>query len=336
MERYGTDKPDLRFGLEFQDHTALLGQADFRVFQEASAGGGRIRGFVVPGGATLSRKDLDQLAEVARSAGAAGALWVRRTNEGLNGSFAKGLDAGLAERFYATAGLGVGDLFVAVVGRFRMSTGKPTAQGSFADAALDALRRHLGERLGLSKARPHAWAWVTDFPMFDWDAGAGRVVAAHHPFTMPHLDDVPTLIEATRDGPVDSAGQQRLYEAGLRSRAYDAVYNGNEMASGSIRIHDQKLQRYVFRALGLSEEEAESKFGFLLEAFRFGAPPHGGFAFGFDRLVMLMAGLNSLRDVIAFPKTTAARALFERAPSPVAAAELRELHIEVMKPTPRS
>jgi aspartyl-tRNA synthetase len=172
--------------------------------------------------------------------------------------------------------------------------------------------------------------------MFDWDAEAGRVVAAHHPFTMPHLDDVPALLEATGSGPVDQSGQKALYEAGLRSRAYDAVYNGNELASGSIRIHDQKLQRHVFRALGMSEQEAETKFGFLLEAFRYGAPPHGGFAFGFDRLVMLMAGLTSLRDVIAFPKTTAARALFERAPAPVGSDGLRELHIQVNKPSPRS
>jgi aspartyl-tRNA synthetase len=336
MERYGTDKPDLRFGLEFQDHTDLLGAADFRVFQEARAGGARIRALVIPGGASLSRKELDQLADVAKAAGSAGALWVRRTAEGLNGSFAKALDPALAERFYEASGLGVGDLFVAVVGHFRLAAGKPTTRSSYADTALDALRRHLADRLNLRAANGHAWAWVTDFPMFDWDAEAGRVVAAHHPFTSPHQDDVESLIALTAQGPADGATQQRLFEAGLRSRAYDAVYNGNEAASGSIRIHDQELQRHVFRALGMSEEEAEAKFGFLLEAFRFGAPPHGGFAFGFDRLVMLMAGLNNLRDVIAFPKTTAARALFERAPSPVSAEELRELHITVVKPTARS
>jgi aspartyl-tRNA synthetase len=296
MERYGTDKPDLRFGLEFQDHTDLLGAADFRVFQEARAGGARIRAIVIPGGASLSRKELDQLADVAKAAGSAGALWVRRTAEGLNGSFAKALDPALAERFYEASGLGVGDLFVAVVGHFRLAAGKPTTRSSYADTALDALRRHLADRLNLRAANGHAWAWVTDFPMFDWDADAGRVVAAHHPFTSPHQDDVDGLIGLTAQGPADSAIQQRLFEAGLRSRAYDAVYNGNEAASGSIRIHDQKLQRHVFRALGMSEEEAEAKFGFLLEAFRFGAPPHGGFAFGFDRLVMLMAGLNNMRD----------------------------------------
>ena len=167
--------------------------------------------------------------------------------------------------------------------------------------------------------------------MFDWDADHGRLVAAHHPFTMPHLDDVPKVIEATKHGPPDRDAALQLYAAGLRSRAYDAVYNGNEMASGSIRIHDQQLQRHIFRALGMSEAEAESKFGFLLEAFRFGAPPHGGFAFGFDRLTMLLAGMTSLRDVIAFPKTTAARALFEGAPAAVDTVDLRELHIKVLE-----
>jgi aspartyl-tRNA synthetase len=330
MERYGTDKPDLRFGLQVQDFTDLLGQADFRVFQEAKAGGARIRGIVVPGGGSLSRKDLDQLAEVARSAGAAGALWVRRTAEGLNGSFAKALAASLVDHFYQAAQLNVGDLFVGVVGHYRMATGKPTTRPSYADPAIDALRRHLADKMNLRGTNAHAFAWVTEFPMFDWDDDSKRVVAAHHPFTMPHIDDVPALIEATAEGPASASVQQGLYEAGLRSRAYDAVYNGNELASGSIRIHDQKLQRHVFRALGMSEEEAESKFGFLLEAFRYGAPPHGGFAFGFDRIVMLMTGTNNLRDVIAFPKTTAARALFERAPSPVTDEELRELHIAVI------
>jgi aspartyl-tRNA synthetase len=332
MNRYGTDKPDLRFGLEFHDLTELLGEADFRVFQDARASGARVRAVVAPGGGALSRKELDQLADVAKSAGAAGALWVRRTEEGMNGSFAKSLTPSLLERFLAATGMNVGDLFVAVVGHYRLAGAKPGRQPVYADGALDALRRHLADRLKLRQPGAHAWAWVTEFPMFEWDAEAGRVVAAHHPFTMPHLDDVDTLMRATAAGPVDSSLQLELYQAGLRSRAYDAVYNGNELASGSIRIHDQRLQRHVFRALGMSEAEAESKFGFLLEAFRFGAPPHGGFAFGFDRLVMLMAGLTSLRDVIAFPKTTAARALFEQAPAQVSDSELRELHIALRKP----
>jgi aspartyl-tRNA synthetase len=171
--------------------------------------------------------------------------------------------------------------------------------------------------------------------MFDFDEEAGRLVAMHHPFTMPHADDVPVLLDATA-APLDAEAARALQKRGLRSRAYDAVYNGSEMASGSIRIHDPALQRAVFRALGISEAEAQAKFGFLLEAFRFGVPPHGGFAFGFDRLVMFLVGATSLRDVIAYPKTTAARALFEGAPAPVAEADLRELHIRTAPSGPRT
>jgi aspartyl-tRNA synthetase len=248
----------------------------------------------------------------------------------LNGTFAKALDESLTQRFLAATGMNVGDLFVGVVGQFRTTLDPHAGNVQTVDAALDLLRRHLGVRLDLiaTSSTPHHWAWITEFPMFDWDFEHGRLVAAHHPFTMPHVDDVPRLIAATESGPPSEAAARELYAAGLRSRAYDAVYNGNEMASGSIRIHDQKLQRHIFRALGLSEEEAEAKFGFLLEAFRFGAPPHGGFAFGFDRLVMLLAGMTSLRDVIAFPKTTAARALFEGAPDTVSEKELKDLHIK--------
>ena len=330
MDRYGTDKPDLRFGLEVRDLTELLQTADFRVFQDTRESGARIRGITVPAGGGLSRKELDQLADVAKSGGAGGALWVRRTEEGLNGTFAKALDESLRDAFYAATQLTPGDLWVGVVGQFR-TTLAPSAQSvQTVDAALDLLRRHLADRLNLRSSKVHHWSWITEFPMFDWDAESGRLVAAHHPFTSPHADDVPAVIEATQHGPPDSAAALRLYAAGLRSRAYDAVYNGNEMASGSIRIHDQQLQRHVFRALGMSEAEAEAKFGFLLEAFRYGAPPHGGFAFGFDRLAMLLAGMNSLRDVIAFPKTTAARALFEGAPAPVSADELKDLHIRVL------
>ena len=330
LDRYGTDKPDLRFGLEITDLTELLQGADFRVFQDTRESGARIRGLVAPGGGALSRKELDALAELARKGGAGGALWVRRTDDGLNGTFAKALSGGLLESFYDATHLKMGDLFVGVVGQFRTTLAPGAQSVQTVDAALDLLRRHLADRLQLRNAVEHHWSWITDFPMFDWDADHGRLVAAHHPFTMPHTDDVPKIVAATTSGPPDRAAALELYAAGLRSRAYDAVYNGNEMASGSIRIHDQQLQRHVFRALGLSEEEAEDKFGFLLEAFRFGAPPHGGFAFGFDRLAMLLAGMTSLRDVIAFPKTTAARALFEGAPAPVTTDDLRDLHIKTL------
>ena len=331
LARYGTDKPDLRFGFVFQDVTELLQATDFRLFTATRESGERIRGFVATGGAALTRKELDELAAVARDAGAAGALWVKRGGDGLSGQFAKALDATQAGDFQQHTGLQVGDLFVAVIGHFRGAA--PASAGSRAvlggaEVALDALRRHLGTRLGLRTADRHAWAWITEFPLFEWEADQQRVVAAHHPFTMPHVQDVARLLELTRDGPpAPGDAAFAVYREGLRSRAYDAVYNGNELASGSIRIHEPDLQRAIFRALGIGAAEAEARFGFLLEAFRYGAPPHGGFAFGFDRLVMLLVGAASLRDVIAFPKTTAARALFEGAPSPIDAAELRELHI---------
>jgi aspartyl-tRNA synthetase len=339
MERYGTDKPDLRFGMEFQDLTDLLQEADFRFFQETRGTGARIKGIRAPGGgAALSRKDLDELAGVARAAGAAGALWVRRTEEGLAGQFARALDEGQTARFLERTGLEPGDLFVVVIGHFRMletvaeshlATAEEPPVGG-AEAALDALRRHLGDRLGLRDPDVHRWAWITEFPLFDWDLEAERLVAAHHPFTMPHPDDIETLRRYVGEGTPDAATARALFREGIRSRAYDAVYNGNELASGSIRIHEPELQRLVFQALGIGPANAEEKFGFLLEAFRYGAPPHGGFAFGFDRLVMLLVRASSLRDVIAFPKTTAARALFEGAPAAIGADELRDLHITVL------
>ncbi|NIP82715.1 MAG: aspartate--tRNA ligase, partial [Gemmatimonadetes bacterium] len=336
MERYGTDKPDLRFGMEFVDVTELLQETEFRLFAGTKESGDRIRGVVARGAAdTLSRKDLDALNDVAQAAGAPGCLWVKRTDDGWSGQFARFLDDGPAGAFQEAAGIEPGDVFVAVIGRFWTRPRTATASGRAASAevggaerALDALRRHLGDRLGLRSPDDHAWAWIVDFPLFEWDVEAERLVAAHHPFTMPHPDDLETLRGLT-EGPVDAATGRALFDAFIRSRAYDAVYNGHEMASGSIRIHDPALQRTVFRALGIGDEEAESRFGFLLEAFRYGVPPHGGFAFGFDRLVMLLTRVPSLRDVIAFPKTTAARALFEGAPSPVSEAELRDLHIAV-------
>jgi aspartyl-tRNA synthetase len=325
MARYGTDKPDIRFGLEFQDVSELLRRADYRIFQDTAQSGARIRGFVAPRGAQLSRKDLDELDVVARNAGAAGALWVKRGTEGLSGKFAKALAEGLDHELMSRIRLETGDLFVVVVGRFRGSDGAGGLPG--AEVALDALRRHVAGKLGLRENRAHRWLWVTEFPLFEWDSEGCRLAAAHHPFTAPHPADIANIDAFVGPGALDAEAARALFERDPRSRAYDAVYNGHEMASGSIRIHDPALQRQMFRALGIGEAEAEAKFGFLLEAFRYGVPPHGGFAFGFDRLVMQLVGAPSMRDVIAFPKTTAARALFEGAPSPVSDAELRELHI---------
>ena len=332
---YGTDKPDLRFGMEFVELTDTLRDADFRLFSAVRESGERIRAVVAKGAAdVLSRKDLDGLNAVAQAAGVPGCLWVKRTSDGWSGQFAKALDEELGRRLVEAAALEAGDVVVVVIGRFRRAAAVPGTHDGAAEAdrlggaesALDALRRHLGDRLGLRDPSRHAWVWVTEFPLFDWDAEADRLVAAHHPFTAPHPGDVPALLQHA-SGTVSGGGARALFDARLRSRAYDAVYNGHEMASGSIRIHDVQLQRAVFRALGIGAEEAERKFGFLLDAFRYGVPPHGGFAFGFDRLVMLLTGASSLRDVIAFPKTTAARALFEGAPAPVGEEELRDLHI---------
>ncbi|MGH7477103.1 MAG: aspartate--tRNA ligase [Longimicrobiales bacterium] len=335
LERYGTDKPDLRFGMEFVDLTDVLATSEFRLFRDVAGTGQRIRGIRAPGGARLSRKELDALNDVARRAGGAGALWVKRTTDTLTGPFAKALDADHSARLIHALELEDGDLAVLVVGRFwilgRVAESHLGATDAHplggAGAVLDALRRHLAEQLGLRHSE-HAFVWITEFPLFDWDVAAQRPVAAHHPFTAPNSDDLERLARYTQvEGAVDG---RALFAEGLRSRAYDVVYNGTELASGSIRIHSPAVQRLVFRALGIEEHEAEQKFGFLLEAFRYGAPPHGGFAFGFDRMVMLLAGASSLRDVIAFPKTTAARALFEGAPAPVGEAELRELHIAVI------
>jgi aspartyl-tRNA synthetase len=340
MGWYGTDKPDLRFDVRIEDLTPLLQGTDFRLFAATAGTDQRIRGFRVPGGAALSRKELDELQEVARRAGGAGALWVKLTEEGWSGQFAKAIDEATAGALRERTGVAPGDLLVAVVGHFRVphpgegaASGVISAQAgeTFLEPVLDELRRHLARRLNLGDAQGHAWLWVTEFPLFDWDPDGRRLVSAHHPFTMPHPDDAAALFAHTEaEGAVSPEAGQALFRAGLRSRAYDAVYNGNELASGSVRIHEPELQRRIFRALGLGAEEAREKFGFLLEAFRFGAPPHAGFAFGFDRLVMLMAGATSLREVIAFPKTTAGRALFEGAPSPVATEELAELHIRAI------
>ncbi|HEX5726498.1 MAG TPA: aspartate--tRNA ligase [Longimicrobiaceae bacterium] len=336
MARYGSDKPDLRYGLPVVDVTAVLQRADFRLFQATAGTSQRIRGIRAPGGARLSRRELDELQEVAKRGGAAGALWVKRGDEGMSGPFAKALDESTLAAFLEATGMEPGDVFVAVVGEFRVpdpaaphATGEGEAVAAGLEPALDELRRHLARVLGLLEEGRHAWAWVTEFPLFGWDAEAGRLVAEHHPFTLPHPDDVAPLLAATEDGTIAPEAARALYRRPLRSRAYDAVHNGTEAASGSVRIHEPALQAAVFRALGIGPDEARQKFGFLLEAFRYGAPPHAGVAFGFDRLAMQLAGGKSLRDVIAFPKTAAARALFEGAPSPIPDEQLREVHVAV-------
>jgi aspartyl-tRNA synthetase len=299
MERYGTDKPDLRYDLTIADWTAQVQPLAVPFFQGAT-NGARVRGIAVRGGGALSRKDVDQLAETAKTHGATGLAWVKRQGEQLSGSVGKHFTAEALGRI----GIGDGDAALMTVGPDRVTS-----------AALDKVRQEVIRRLGPAPKAAHAFCWVVDFPLFEPDPETGKPVFAHHPFTSPHPDDF---------GKLDSE------PFACRALHYDAVYNGHELGSGSIRITDPAVQRTVFRHLGLSPADIDARFGFLLTALAAGAPPHGGFAVGFDRTAMLLAGAGSLRDVIAFPKTTAARALFEGAPAPARPEDLAALHIKVV------
>ena len=299
MERYGTDKPDLRFGFSIADWTAQLKPLGVPFFQPARDDGARIRGLAVKGGGALSRKDVDQLADAAKQLGGAGLAWVKRQGEQITGSVGKHFTPAVL----GTLGVGDGDAALMTVGPDRVTS-----------PVLDRVRQEVIRRLAPAPQAAHAFCWVVDFPLFEPDPETGKPVFAHHPFTAPHPDDVARL-------DTDPLACRALH--------YDAVYNGNELGSGSIRITDAAVQRRVFAHLGMAPAEAEARFGFLLNGLQAGAPPHGGFAIGFDRVVMALAGAESMRDVIAFPKTTAARALFEGAPAPANPADLAALHIEV-------
>jgi aspartyl-tRNA synthetase len=297
MERYGSDRPDLRHSLAIDDWTAATAAVDFGLLRTQVAAGGRVRGLLLKGGARLSRKEMEAIEAEVKATGAPGLFWAKRTADGITGSLGKFLSPEQA----AAMGLAEGDLAAAAAG--------PDAVTS---PALSAARAAAIRALGLAPERDHAWIWVTDFPVFVEEGGV--LLAAHHPFVMPHPDDL-HLIE---ENPV-----------AVRGTAYDMVYNGTEFGSGSIRIHEPGLQRRVLRVLGLTDGEIDEKFGFLLSALSAGAPPHGGIALGLDRIVQRFTGSGSLRDVIAFPKTTAARALYEGAPAPVGEAELEALGLRI-------
>lgn len=296
MERFGTDRPDMRYELEIFDASDVFRGSDFAITRTALEGGGRVRGIRIPGGAALSRKQVDELEAVAKSAGASGLLRVKHANGSLEGPAAKFI----SEAGAALLQLKDGDLCLLVA-----------AKDDISSPALDRVRQDVARRLEMI---PHSQArmlWVTDFPLFGKD-GDGGLTSVHHPFTAPHPDDLHKLTTEPET---------------VRALAYDVIMNGTELGGGSIRINNPELQRRVLRVLGISDEDAQARFGFLLEALNAGAPPHGGIAFGFDRIVMALAGAGSLRDVIAFPKTTAARALFEGAPSQVKPQDLSDLHL---------
>jgi aspartyl-tRNA synthetase len=303
MESYGSDKPDLRFGMKCSTINALVADAGFRVFAETVARGGVVSGFAAPGGAAFSRSQIDELTALAKGLGAGGLVWAKWTEKGIESPIAKFLGDGLLQTIAGALGAVRGDLMLFI------ADAAPKAH-----VILGTLRLEMARRLNLVEEKTDSLLWVTDFPLLEYSAEEARWTAMHHPFTAPHPEDL-HLLDA-------DPGK-------VRARAYDLVLNGNEVAGGSIRIHDAALQQQVFGKLGIDPGEAERKFGFLLEAFRYGAPPHGGIAFGFDRLVMLFAGMKSIRDVIAFPKTTSATSLMDDAPSEVDDRQLRELHLRL-------
>ncbi len=309
MRRFGSDKPDLRCALELVDIADAVKHVEFKVFAgPANAADGRVAALRLPGGHDLSRKDLDGYAAHVARYGAKGLAWMRVDDPaqglaGVHSPVAKFLDADAVRAILAATGAQAGDMLFFGAGRWQTVSG-----------FMGALRLKLAKdrRLFTDGWKP---LWVTDFPMFEYDDGAQRYVALHHPFTAPKIDDIDEL---------------RNHPATAVSRGYDMVLNGNEIGGGSIRIHRPEMQRAVFDLLGIGEAEAEAKFGFLLKALKFGAPPHGGVAFGVDRIAALLAGTDSIRDVIAFPKTTSAQDLMTDAPSDIAPAQLHDLHVQVL------
>jgi len=312
MRRWGSDKPDLRInGMELQDLSAALGETTFAPYASALAGGGEVKGIVIAGGAGLSRKTLDELQEFAKRYGATALAWIKLGDE-TTSSLLKALGDEGVNRLASAAAAKKGDAVLIVAG-------KPKTVA----ASLGALRNEVARREKLIPANEYAPLWVTEFPMFEYHEDDGRYYAMHHPFTSPLDEDLPLLERAVEGGETDLLGK-------LRTKAYDPVINGVELASGSIRIHRRDVQRLVFKALGLTTEEARSRFGFFLDALEYGTPPHGGIAPGIERLLMVLVPTENIRDVMAFPKTASATDLMIDAPGEVDQKQLEELHLKIV------
>lgn len=304
MERFGSDKPDLRFNLEMKTLNHVFENSEFKVFKEQIDSNGIITGLVAPGCGNYTRNQLDVLTDFIKKLGAGGLIWIRVKEDGLDAPVMKFFTEEEKKNLVEQLNAKTGDLIFVLTGKKHKTL-----------SLMGSLRLEMARRLELIKpdAEPKL-LWVYDFPLFEWDEETKRFYAMHHPFTSPRLEDIEKM-----DSDL----------ANVKARAYDLVLNGNEIAGGSIRIHSSELQSKMFKALGLTEEEANEKFGFLLSAFQYGAPPHGGIAFGFDRLVMIFAGENSIRDVIAFPKTASGISLMDDSPSSVDEHQLKELHIKI-------
>lgn len=304
METYGSDKPDTRFDLKFTCINEVVQDSGFKIFGETVKKGGVVAGFVAPGCANYTRNQLDVLTDFTKNLGAGGLIWMRVTEQGVEAPIEKFLGKEMLKTIAVKMGAHSGDLILLIADLWTK-----------AYTILGSLRLEIAKRLNLVDESKNSLLWVTEFPMFEYDEQEKRFVAMHHPFTSPKPEDVYLL----DTDPLKA-----------RARAYDLVLNGNEIAGGSIRIHDRELQSKVFGLLGIKEEQAKQKFGFMLDAFRYGAPPHGGIAFGFDRICMLLAGEKSIRDVIAFPKTTSAMSLMDDSPSEVDPQQLKELHLKIV------
>ena len=311
MRRWGSDKPDLRIqGMELQDFGPTLEGSDFAPYASALSGGGQVKGLVVPKGAHLSRKTLDEFQEFAKRYGAAGLAWIKLGDE-VSSSLLKALGDDVVSRLAAVAQAEKGDAVLIVAG-------KPKTVA----ASLGALRNEVARREKLIPEKVYAPLWVTEFPMFEYHDEDDRYYSMHHPFTSPLDEDLTLLERAVNENETHLLGQ-------IRTKAYDPVINGVELASGSIRIHRRDVQRLVFKALGMSTEEARSRFGFFLDALEYGTPPHGGIAPGIERLMMVLVPTENIRDVMAFPKTASATDLMIDAPGEVDPKQLEELHLKI-------